>query len=474
MRRKKTFAGFLILLLAAAGAGGYFLLRDERPPLPPEAARCRLGAYRLADGGLAFVRHRQHEALRLVDQEGRTFGLLPDAGAGGRYRVADGPGAVTFDCAAGGIAIELEGWPATGVKVPLDEREIAFESHGVALRGKIVAPAGVSPAIYVALVHGSERDSAIFGNVWQYVLAAHGVGVVVYDKRGTGRSAGAYTQDFDLLADDAVAAIAELRRQAPGDYEVGLLGGSQGGWVAPLAATRTRAAFVIALYGLAEGPLAEDREEVLLGLREAGFGQPEVRAQALEVVAATGRVMASDYRSGWEELAAVREKYGKEPFFAHLEGEFTGQLLRYPPWGLKRVGPLLDVGTSWEYEPMATLRKIDVDHLWVLAGDDHEAPSGPTRELLLGLQAEQPRLDIAFFPAADHGMVIFEKPAPGAPAGGPRIFRRYAPGYYSLVEGWIASRRLPAGTADLVVASGAADAPAVPAAPAAAAEAPGR
>ena len=456
MRRKTKIASTVAaLVLAALGVKGYFLLYENRPALPAEETRCLFGAYSLDGGEFAYVRHREGKTLRMNDLAGRTVLLEPDGGPGA-YRVAKGGGTASFDCSAGSLSLSIAGWPSLGKRLALDETPITFASHGDALRGKIVTAAGTRPSIYVTLVHGSERDSAVFGSAWQYILAARGFGVVVYDKRGTGLSDGEYTQDFDLLADDAVAAIAELRRRVPGSYQVGLMGGSQGGWVAPLAATRTPADFVIALYGLAESTLAEDREEVLLGLREAGFDGPEIRAKALEVTAATGKVMASDAKAGWEELAAVKEKYGKEPFFAHLEGEFTGELVRRPPWLLKRVLPFYDVGTSWEYEPLPTLRKIEVDHLWVLAGDDHAAPSGPTREILLALQATRPKLDVAFFPRADHGMVIFEQPAAAGSADAPRPFY-YAPGYFRLVTEWIASRRLPAGDVDLVVASGAAD-----------------
>ncbi len=84
--------------------------------------------------------------------------------------------------------------------------------------------------------------------------------------------------------------------------------------MAPLAATKTPADFVIALYGLAESALAEDRDEVLMGLAEAGFGQEAVKAQALEVVAATGKVVASDFSAGWDELAAVKENTARSLF----------------------------------------------------------------------------------------------------------------------------------------------------------------
>src|SRR3546814_5124285 len=97
----------------------------------------------------------------------------------------------------------------------------------------------------------------------QYLLPAQGVGVFVYDKRGTGRSTGSYTQDFHLLAGDARAALVEaLRLAGERAGRFGFHGGSQAGWVAPLAASKTpQAQFVLVGYGMATGPLAEDRSE---------------------------------------------------------------------------------------------------------------------------------------------------------------------------------------------------------------------
>ncbi len=59
------------------------------------------------------------------------------------------------------------------------------------------------------MVHGSENPA--IGNVYPYMLVAQGVSVFVYDKRGTGASEGDYTQNFELLADDAAAAPLEHR-----------------------------------------------------------------------------------------------------------------------------------------------------------------------------------------------------------------------------------------------------------------------
>lgn len=49
---------------------------------------------------------------------------------------------------------------------------------------------------------------------------------------------------------------------------IGYQGGSQGGWVAPIAANRAPVDFVIVCYGLAVSVIDEDQEEVEIEIRE--------------------------------------------------------------------------------------------------------------------------------------------------------------------------------------------------------------
>jgi len=194
------------------------------------------------------------------------------------------PTSIRFaSCEAG--RIEVDGQP--GQKIALEVTDTRFSGDGETLRGRLVLPSGSSPVPVVLLVHGSERYSGVDFYHARHLFQAHGIGVFVYDKRGTGESSGKYTQDFNALANDAVAALAEARRRAgPRLSRIGLQGSSQGGWVAPLAATRTEVDFVQVAYGLAESPASEDREQVMQELRAAGYG-PEVLTQAREVTDAT-------------------------------------------------------------------------------------------------------------------------------------------------------------------------------------------
>src|SRR3546814_19211988 len=115
-------------------------------------------------------------------------------------------------------------------------------------------------------------------------MAAQGISVFVDDKRGTGGSDGEYTQNFELLAADAAKALDTARGMTAGRHgRAGFFGGSQGGWVAPLAATRTKAAFVAVGFGLGASPIAEDPEPVGSEGGAAGIGRGSGRGRVCQV-----------------------------------------------------------------------------------------------------------------------------------------------------------------------------------------------
>jgi uncharacterized protein len=272
----------------------------------------------------------------------------------------------------------------------------------------------------------------------------------VYDKRGTGESTGTYTQNFHLLADDAKAALAEARRLAGKRVQrIGYDGGSQGGWVAPLAASQSNPDFVVVRFGLADSPLAEDREQVVLDLRNAGFGD-DVMKQAREVTDITGDIVASRGTKGWEKLDVVRKKYGAQPWWPAMKGEFTGLVVSLTRDRAAELAPVLEQETSWEFEPMPTLRSLRVPLLWVLAGEDREAPPQQTRERLLQLAHEGRAVSVIEFPSTDHGILEFETAGDGE-----RTPTRYADGYFRVVNDWIGSGRFvapPYGTGKILAA----------------------
>ena len=121
--------------------------------------------------------------------------------------------------------------------------DVKFEHQGTQLTGTFRRPEGgrAGPCPAVAFVDGSgpaERDG------WDdeaEVLAGAGFASLAWDKPGCGGSGGDWRdQSLQDRAGEALAAVACLAAQEGVDPgRVALLGASQGGWVGPLAASRS-------------------------------------------------------------------------------------------------------------------------------------------------------------------------------------------------------------------------------------------
>ncbi len=343
------------------------------------------------------------------------------------------------DCGTGTVRFDT----LPGNRLTLDVTDTTYAAGDETLAGRLVMPTGDGPVPVVVLVHGSESNSAITHDAWQRLLPAAGIGAFVYDKRGTGRSSGQYTQDFQVLADDAAAASREARRLAGARMQsLVYAGGSQGGWVVPLAQRIEPAARLIISYGLTVSPLEENRSEVLQDLTTLGYGGEDLRA-AGEVVDATATLMASGFREGFERYGEVRRRYRNASWFSQIEGEFSGSILRYPSFLLRVAAPIArrraNRGTPWRHEPMPVLRDIAVPQLWVIAGSDTLAPPEQTLRDLAQLQVERHPITVLLFPDTEHGIQEFETD----PAG-KRVNTRVADGYLQAVIDFARDGRLDA------------------------------
>lgn len=70
--------------------------------------------------------------------------------------------------------------------------------------------------------------------------------------------------------------------------------------------------------------------------RASGEGYPpEVIAKALEVASAAETVFESDFKSGFPKLDELRAKYGSEPWFKDVHGDFAFFVLQHSDAELK-------------------------------------------------------------------------------------------------------------------------------------------
>jgi uncharacterized protein len=151
------------------------------------------------------------------------------------------------------------------------------------VQGLAVSYSRAGDTALVAL-HGASdgtRDSSRLYSHLHETLPPHGIGVATFDRRGEGDSEGEPTRGrFEAQARDALAVAGAL-----GTERVGLWGFSQGGWVAPLAATLSEdVAFVVTVAATGVTPAEQMLYANRRQLELAGYGSEAVeRARTLRL-----------------------------------------------------------------------------------------------------------------------------------------------------------------------------------------------
>jgi len=341
--------------------------------------------YELGPGRHALVTFGASGGLRLFDFVAPSFDVLtPDGPEGSAFRWQPQHGGparrLAFERDAAG-AVTGFAWTGDGEgharregEHGYGQAEVRFRSGDVELCATLLLPRGGGRHPAAVLLQGSgdsDRD-----NVWAFsignALALAGVAVLVPDKRGCGQSRGDWKAvGFDALAEDALAGAALLGARAEVDpARVGFVGLSQGGWVAPLAASRAaRAAFAVSVSGAA----VPVREQVLHELEQtirAGGGDDEAVAIARELME-----MALAFGTtgvGWDDYLA-----GVEAAPPALAGAFPKDR---DDWRWAWYARVLD------FDPLPLWKGLGAPGLIVYGAED-EHDNVPVRESVARLDA---------------------------------------------------------------------------------------
>jgi hypothetical protein len=395
---------------------------------------CHIGSYRLSDGKTVDIAPSDEGTLRWRTFDGDTGQLHPQKdgtwmstyGWTGR---PDGKTVSFSDCNKGEITFANE----RGTRIAFDVRNTIFYSNGTKLAGRLILPKGRGKIPIVVLVHGSEHDSALEFYALQRMFPAQGIGAFVYDKRGTGVSGGTYTQNFDVLAEDAVAALNEAKHLTGSRLgRVGYQGGSEGGWVVPIAASHEHVDFAIVSFGLAVTVLEEDQESVALDMYFHHHSSADT-AKALELARAGEYVVETEGKRGYDKFDSLRRKYRSEPWYKDVHGDFLFIVLPLDEKQIVDAAKEYGVSTTpFDYQPMPVLQTSTTPQLWILGADDLDAPSAVTAKRIKSLIAEGKAYTLAVYPGAEHGMTLYELDAKGE-----RLSTRFAPGYFEMMADFI-------------------------------------
>jgi dipeptidyl aminopeptidase/acylaminoacyl peptidase len=298
-----------------------------------------------------------------------------------------------------------------------NEETVQFASGDITLAGTLILPEGSQPHPAVVLFHGSglqKRD--LITARW---FAAEGIAALAYDKRGVGESGGDFRKvPFMELCEDGLGAIKYLKSRKEIDAKrIGVWGLSQGGWLGPLAASRSAdVAFVIAVSGPGVSPGEQMIVYYANELRGQGMDEGDVRE------ASTVRRDIWSYMSsgrGYEKTKAELDEARTKRWYSQAKSQQDASFGPLPtPAELSKPVGRSAIWFKQEavYDPVPALRALRVPALFLFGNHDQLIPVDESVAVIQRVLAEDKHRDftICVFPNVDHEMRLVTGEATGA------------------------------------------------------------
>jgi uncharacterized protein len=267
-------------------------------------------------------------------------------------------------------------------------RELRVEHDRVTLVGSY-SPAGDTALVALHGAGEGTREGLLYEHLHR-VLPQAGIGVVTFDRRGDGESTGDASRGrFDIQARDALAVL-----DAVGAERGGLWGYSQGGWVAPLAATMSeQVAFLVLVASTGVTPAEQMRYATAAQLRLAGFGE-DVVTRALEL-----RRRFEDHVHG---IGREHEDELRADLRAALDEDWFGGLF-LPPVLLDEEGCALWI-EEMDFDPRSVFAEVRVPALAFFGAADSWTPVESSVEAWRDARGDE--VEIVVIPDAEHELTL--------------------------------------------------------------------
>jgi len=304
--------------------------------------------------------------------------------------------------------------------------EVRFDNEGIRLAGTVYTPLSRGPHPAIVFIHGSGPETRAEYAFFAKLFARHDVVGLAYDKRGTGHSTGKlYESNYGDYAQDALAAVRFLeQREDVIPRCVGLMGFSEGEWVAPLAATRSGdVAFLIVVAPSGVSPAEQVNEEIASRLR--GRGRPE--ESVARALALNDRVF--EYQrtgQGKEGLQRDLREAQREAWFPDAH-DIPAELYPLEEYAWWRSVMDFAPGPIWE--------QVTIPVLLLKGGRDPNSAADVARKTIESalVKGGNRRAQFIVFPEGDHSLLAW-------PLGRhipPPVF---VDGYLDTLMGWVSQQ----------------------------------
>jgi uncharacterized protein len=260
-----------------------------------------------------------------------------------------------------------------------------------------------------------------------------GFAVLIYDRRGDGQSTGSRESiDYETLADDGIAGQHALAQLAPriDARSIGFWGLSQGGWLAVLAAGRSKdAAFAISISAPLTSPEDQMRFAMTNLMTIRRYSQADIQQMLDTRKAWTGYLRGANSRS--DALIALQNAESKSWF---------NQVY------LPRASALTNDPEHYSYshemdnDPAAALAKVNIPLLVLYGDSDPWIPVAKSVEKLQAIGYQKRNIESAVVENADHEMMTPVHETMQIDENSIRNDAPQSPTYFLLMGAWLAKQ----------------------------------
>ncbi len=336
--------------------------------------------------------------------------------------------------------------------VPYNREEITFINGENTFAGTLTIPhlKGKHPAVVMVTGSGPhDRNEEILGFKIFKIIADHltrnGIAVLRYDDRGVGGTTGKSKDESttDDFSGDVIEAVKYLKtRDDINPDQIGLCGHSEGGIVAPLAASKYNGiAFIVLIAGTGVKGIDILKEQSSLIMKADKVPDEEIQGynklldEAYEV---------SKKNSGWKEFKdEIRDamKYN----YDHMPDDQKSKIKNKDEY----VNTMTDLTvnqykSTWmkyfmDYDPSIALSKVTCPVLMFFGEKDMQVPVKQNQKPMEDALKKGGNKDytVKVMPDANH---LFQSAITGSPNEYASLPKEFVPGFLDTMSDWIIQR----------------------------------
>jgi len=332
---------------------------------------------------------------------------------------------------------------------PYIEEEVSYrnDKDNIKLAGTLTMPqtSGTYPAVILITGSGSQdRNETIAGHrpflVLADALTRKGIAVLRVDDRGVGGSdLGPLSVTSENYAEDVLAGIAYLKsRKEINPKQIGLIGHSEGGMIAPMVAARSGdVAFIVLLAGLGQTGADVMYKQTELIQKVSGVS-PAVTARALELLKNIIDVVKT------QSDKKVVEQQIRDAFVKSSSALSEDEKKAFAPTRATMEALMPMFVTEWFrffllFDPQPTLRKVRVPVLALNGESDLQVPWKENLDLIASALKAGGNKDytVKSFPRLNH---LFQTSETGALSEYAKIEETISPLVLDTITNWIQGR----------------------------------